>query len=122
MRQFVERGKLMYCGSRPLQGWIVCDRVGLPDPPPAIVGPPPAIVDPPPVVGEPAPVVGEPAPTPEPAATQSTGVEPTVVVAGGAVAAAAIAPWLPWWAGVAMVIAAMVGLIVLAWPRSASRD
>ena len=95
VRQFVERGKLMYCGSRPLQGWIVCDRVGLPDSPPAIV--------------EQAPVAVEQAP-----AAQSTGV----VVAGGAVAAVAVAPWLPWWAVVAVIVAVMAVLVVFAWRRS----
>ena len=103
VRQFVERGKLMYCGSRPLQGWIVCDRVGLPDSPPAIGEQAPVAVEQAPVAAEQAPV-----------AAQSTGV----VVAGGAVAAVAVAPWLPWWAVVAVIVAVMAVLVVFAWRRS----
>ncbi len=119
IRQFVERGKFMYCGSRPLQGWIVCDRVGLPDSPPAIGEQAPVAAEQAPVAAaEQAPVAAaEQAPVAaveQAPAAQSTGV----VVAGGAVAAVAVAPWLPWWAVVAVIVAVMAALVTFAWRRS----
>lgn len=111
VRQFAARGPAMYCGSRPLQGWIVCDRVGLPDSPEPIAEPIPAPEEAIPAV----PVV----PVPVPAATAQTQL-PTVVGArtglavGGGVAAVAASQWVPWWAIVAVVAVVLVVLVLRA--------